>query len=248
MGRAVCLLAVMIANVAVLSDAGPVFTIPLGTMLVLVLPGYAWLGAVRHHEPQSLANGALVVMASTGLAIVLGLELNLLPSGLTRIAWVAGLSAVTAAGLATSWIRGRSLPRPDRPFPMLRGPSAATGLRISIVIVLVGATGGISVASQNAWIERQRFSELALTHSGAVPGVYIRNLEGRQITYTVSTWVGQRQVTRFRVRLGSGRHFARPLNARLVPRDSEATLKVTLDRPGAPSPYRTVLLRQSKHA
>jgi uncharacterized membrane protein len=214
-------------------------------MLVLVLPGYAWLGAVRHHEPQPLASGALVVMASIGLAIVLGLELNLVSGGLTRSAWVAGLSFVTVAGLATSWIRGRAIPEPSRPFATLRGPPPATGVKITVVILLVGATGGISVASQKAWIERQHLSELALIRSGAVPVVYVRNLEDRRITYTVTVSVGQQRVTRFRVRLGSGSHFTRPLNTAPV---GTATLKVTLDRPGALSPYRVVFLRERKHA
>jgi uncharacterized membrane protein len=248
MGRAVCLVAVTLATVAVLSNAGPALTIPLGAMLVLVLPGYAWLGAVRHHEPQLLANGALVVMASMGLAIVLGLELNLLPGGLTRHKWVAGLSLVTVTGLATSWMRGRAIPGPSHPFSTLRGPSSATGLKIIVVILLFGATGSISVASQNAWIERQHFSELALTRSGEVPVVYVRNLEGRRITYTVTVWVGRQRTTRFRVRLGSGRRFTRPLNATPVRRSDKATLKVTLDRPGAPLPYRTVFLRRPKYA
>lgn len=244
MGRAVCLVAVVLATVAVLSGAGSALTIPLGAMLVLVLPGYAWLGAVRHHELQPLASGVLVVMASIGLAIVLGLELNLLPGGLTRSAWVAGLSLVTVAGLATSWARGRTTPGPNRPFATLRGPSPATAFKITVVILLVGATGAVSVASQNAWIERQHLSELALARSGAVPVVYVRNREGRRITYTVTVWVGRQRATRFQVRLGSGSRFTRPLNTAPV---GTATLKVTLDRPGAPSPYRVVFLRERKH-
>lgn len=248
MSRVLCLIAVGLADLAVLSGAPAATTIPLGGMLVLVLPGYAWLGAVRQHESQPLARGALIVMASMGLAIVVGLGLNLLPGGLTRCAWVAGLSFVTVAGVATSWMRRGAIPGPDRSFATLRGTSPATGLKITFVILLVGATGAISVASQNAWIERQHFSELALTPSGAAPVVHVRNLEGRRITYTMTVWVNGRRTTTFPVRLGAGSHLTRPLDAAVVRRRGAATLKVTLDRPGAPSPYRVVFLRQPKHA
>lgn len=245
MSRVLCLIAVVLATFAVLSGAPPAITIPLGGMLVLVLPGYAWLGAVRQHESQPLARAALIVMASMGLAIVVGLGLNLLPGGLTRSGWVAGLSLVTVAGLATSWMCGGVISGPSRPFATLRG---TTGLKITLVILLVGATGAISVASENAWIERQHFSELALTRSGAAPVVYVRNLEGRGITYTMTVWVNRRRTARFPVRLDAGSHFTRPLDAAVVARRGGATLKVTLDRPGGPSPYRVVFLRQPKHA
>jgi len=248
MGRAFCLVAAVLATVAVLSGAVPALTIPLGAMLVFVLPGYAWLGAVRHHEPQPLASGALVVMASVGIVIVLGLGLNLFAGGLTRSTWVAELSLVTVAGLAMSSMRGCASSGLNWPFATPRGASPATVLKITLAILLVGATGGISVASQNAWIERQHFSELALTRSGASPGVYVRNLEGRRITYTVTVWVNRQRAIRFRVRLGSGSHFTRRLDNAPVRRRGEATLKVTLDRPGARSPYRVVLLRPTKRA
>lgn len=248
MGRAVCLVAAVLATVAILAGAGRPLTIPLGAMLVLVLPGYAWLGAVRHHEPQPLASGALVVMASMGLAIVLGIGLNLLPGGLTRGSWVAGLSLVTVAGLATSWMRGRAIAGPCRPFVAFREASPSTVLKITLVILLVGATGAISVASQDAWIERQHFSELALSRSGTAPVVHVRNMEGRSVTYTVTVRLNRQRVTRFRVRLRSGSRFTRPLDAAPVRRTGDATLKVVLDRPGARSPYRVVFLRQRQHA
>jgi len=246
-GRIVCLVATVLAAAAVLRGAGLALTIPLGAILVLVLPGYAWLGMLRHRESEPLARGALIVMTSIGLAIVLGLGLNFLSGGLTSRAWALGLTAVTVTGLAASLFRGRSGPRDGRPLARVRAMSPATGLKITLIILLVAATGALSVVSQKKWLGRQHLSVLALSRSSAAPIVYVRNLEGRPITYTLTVWVDRRVSTRWQIRLGSGHQFNRALDRAVMRNHKVSTLKVTLDRAGTPSPYRVVFIRRPAH-
>lgn len=145
------LLALALA-VAVQAGAPPAVRIPLGLVVALLVPGMSGFHAVCRRSARSMSDIAVSLAAGVGVLAVLGIVLNLLPSGLTPAAWSLGLLDVSLALAAVCLARsGGALPvRPARARPEDAG--GATGHRL--LITRATTRPGEEVAGARALVDR----------------------------------------------------------------------------------------------
>lgn len=171
--RIVLAVAAAVCALLALPVAQPV----LGLLLALLLPGEAVLDAVLPVHAQLRQRGqliphlALAVLASLGLAVVTGLGLNLLPGGLSRLAWTLDLTLATLALTGYAWWRERSqrTAAPYRRDPEAAADRAGRGLvalRISqaalgVLLVVIAAGGALLTARIES--SSETFVALSLT-------------------------------------------------------------------------------------
>lgn len=224
----------------VLTGADPlVLTVPLGLLAALVAPGVALLDLAAPQRPREPAALALVPLTSTGVLVLLGLGLDLLPAGQTRVAWTVGLLAVTAAATVADALRSPGTPArgPGGPLPrpMTLG-KAVVCLGLCIAAVAVATT------SQHSLDARQPLTQLWITPgTGAVQTVHLRNDEGRPTTYVVRVAVGAAPAVDREVELDSGRTWTSPVQAQRSGAGLER-VAVTVFRAGSDQAYRSVVL------
>jgi uncharacterized membrane protein len=176
--------------VAVLCAALPALPLPLrvagAAPLVLFLPGYWLLAAVAPdllREP--LERAVLSAGISLGICILVGVFLNLTPSGLTADAWVLALGGIALVGSAAAWLRGPR--RESAPWPGVRG---APGRRESALFALAGLVliGAFGLAHFTAGQQTAPdFTQLWITPAaiGGSVQLGVRNLEPTTMTYII---------------------------------------------------------------
>lgn len=151
------------AIVAALADAPQAIQAPLGLLLILALPGYAWLsvthpgqgpepeeGDPERHRVRGLGWGdrlALVVPTSLAIDVLLGLVLVYLPVGLTLTSAAVAIGLATALGVGIGLAVRLADTPPDRRPTFTALPLAGRPWHelASFVLVLV-ALGGLAVA------------------------------------------------------------------------------------------------------
>lgn len=105
---------IVLAGAAAALALGSVDVVPLRAVfalqLILVLPGYALTALALGKQVRGAARVALVVGVSLAATALLGVVLNLLPSGLTTDAWAVALAGVTIIA-ALAALRRRLLER-----------------------------------------------------------------------------------------------------------------------------------------
>ncbi len=132
-----------------------------GTILVLLLPGYAWVTVVfptRTLSPIYLA--ILYVGVSLSFAVVCGLLLNLIPWGLTPTTWKLALGVVAYVGavlVTLRQLRGSAVQTPST-MPALRR-IALTKIQISMLIsalVVTIVAGAVAYSSATSAVAAQQ--------------------------------------------------------------------------------------------
>ena len=264
-GPLLALLLTVVAVVLVGVHATSVLTVPAGLLLVLVLPGYVWVHAFFEGDSQPLVRPALIVGSSLGITMVVGLLADVMPDGVTRGDWCIGFEVAVVLGVVVTLVRaalGAPAERSASKPPAQREGSVPGGTRLAVfdgalstrrlamiaaevlsLVVLLVATGWISVTSESKWEARQHFSALSIAGVGSQkPTVEVTNHEGRGVTYTVKADLFNRQVLADSLRVPAGQ-TRRLVLAHILAPLRPAQLLVTLDRPGARSPYRQVWLR-----
>jgi uncharacterized membrane protein len=142
---AVLVLAAVTLVIALLGVDLPLIRVPLGLLLVLVLPGYALVAALFPRHPLRLAERIVVIVGVSLVCTILGgLALDITPWGLTTNTWAVLLSLITVAGVVVAGLRrtggepvpaiagGRLLPSLSIPQALLFGLAA---------LVVAGALG-----------------------------------------------------------------------------------------------------------
>ncbi len=258
-GPIVALLLTIVAVVLVGLRVTPVLTVPSGLLLVLVLPGYVWVHAFFRGDAQPLVRPALIVASSLGITMLVGLAANEMPDGITRTDWCIGFEAAVVIGVVVTLVRAALVPRgelivyqhlmwrrsggvPGAPLQMTRRFALITAEVLSLAVLLVAA-GWISVRSESNWEARQHFTALSVAGVGTQrPTVEVTDHEGKEVNYTLTASLLGRQILTESLAVRSGQTRQLALAGVVAPL-RPGKLLITLDRPGASSPYRQVWLR-----
>lgn len=240
---AASLLTIAAAIMLLLSDlvtAGTISTvlrIAGGIPLVLVLPGYALSALLLPHGVRpvyisaALWHGMWTVGLSLATAVLGGLLLNLLPSGLTRTSWTIMLAGTTLVALGTgALLRIRRFPavRPGSPVPGT-GPLYPASLHRRTARALNGQAMVYSVAAVLAvgaaiWLAaftaaRQQpagFAQLWLVPAANGTGratVGVRNDYARTQRFHVVLRRGTQTVSRWDMELATGKTWTTAVSA-----------------------------------
>jgi len=212
-------------------------TVPLGLLAALLAPGAALLGLVAPDRLRQPAALALVPATSTGVLVLLGLVLDLLPAGQTRNAWMVGLLVVTAAAAASARGEGAGL--------LVGWPGPGALVRAATCVGLLVGAVAVATSSQSALQARQPMTQLWITPEGGVPTVHLRNDEGRPTTYVVRVAVGSAPAVDRQVSLPSGQAWTSAVPARRTGSDLERVV-VTVYVDGSDQAYRSVVLNDGQ--
>ena len=148
-----CALAALLGGLAATGplDGVPVARILVSLPLVLLLPGYAFVGALFPRREMPAVERLLMTLgASIALAIVTGLVLGISPLGIGPRTWPAALVAETLILVVLCWLRrvraGVAGPRPRVSRMPLRG---VVLMAISLLIVADAVLGARLAATDS---------------------------------------------------------------------------------------------------
>lgn len=207
----VVLLALLNLVAVLLGVESPWVRIPLGLPLVLIVPGYALTAAIFPEKEIGFAVRALFILGlSLSSAVLGGLLLNTLPSGLTAISWSALLFIVSTLSIFVAWIRRRQvgwaeIRTPELPggsiggklesqsqktgfFPRLGAKSYASIVMVGLaVFIALGAFVLARIPASHAG--QQGYTLLWLmpdgNNSGGQLGLGVQSMEFERTTYRV---------------------------------------------------------------
>lgn len=230
------------AAILALSPSG-LLRAALALPLVLVLPGFALMAALRPGAGiDASARLAMTLGLSLAAAVLVGLILNASGIGFGARAWAIALGAVTLAGCALATGRRRAL---DGTLVSLARPST-TGVVFALAAVVAVAA---VVASGDSAREQRRaasFTQLSILPSPDGAGSYVievtsREPEGQR--YVLGVLVDGQAVAGARRTFRLARGETRRLRTPAFGVDADAHIEATLFRSEAPLwPYRRVSL------
>jgi uncharacterized membrane protein len=237
-----CLLLASAQAGCVMAGVPAWMTLPIGILMIFVVPGYALLRASGRWDPALPGRTGLVVVTSIGSVALGGLVLNLLPTGLTATSWSVGLLMVVAASAALVWKRDGWRTPPDAPRPAL--PAGTTIAKALVCLTLVGVAAAVALTSQTHLNQRETYTELSINPHGAGHEVHVRNREGSTVGYVVEVHVGGQAPENHAMRLADDASWSRavvsPAAARV--RGRRPAITVDLYRAGDARRYRRVVL------
>ena len=241
-GRVAASLAVAgIAVVAAVAGVDARYVLPVTLVLVLFVPGLAVLGVVGHRSTVPGEGPAIAAALSIAAIIVLGVFLDGVGIGLTRLSWTIGLAALVAICAVMTVIRKPRVVRRARP----RLPAFERGVwaRISAVVAIVGAAVAVTLVSQSSWLASQPYTELSISGTTADAVVRVRNDEGGPRRFVIRVERDGGTPTEMSLGLDDGESWQR----RLPPgADARSSLRVSLLRAGSSTPYRMVQLKGAR--
>lgn len=151
--------------------------------LVLVLPGYALLEALRRGTTGTAERIVLVPALSIALDIASALIVNFTSAGLTPRSWAVALVCVVALAAGAAWVRGRAFRREPEPFRLRLRRLDVVAL-VAAVAALVATT--VLVRTPLAASRAQGYTTLSLVRSGrAAVLLDVRSGELRPTRYRV---------------------------------------------------------------
>jgi uncharacterized membrane protein len=206
----IALVLTTVATVTVLTESPPVARVPLGLLLVLVLPGFALTAALfpSNDGPDAVARAALSVALSLATIPFVALAIDRSPWRIERVSVTIGLALITTIALIAALIlRARLLPD-ERYAPQIELPAIPSIRNLTRDQKVIGATlliavglfiyGGFDAARTR--ITGSHTTEFALYNSEGKAEFYPRdvspgdvaevqlavtNHEGRRIQYHV---------------------------------------------------------------
>ncbi len=246
----VILLSILAAATGAISgDSSNVLRAGLSLPFVLFLPGYALSAALLPDGRAGLAERiALSAGLSLAIAMIGGLLLNLLSSGLTAQSWRFLLLGVTlvAAGYAI-WRRQHS--GAPGPGPLVTRISLREAVLVSSAALLIGLTLGLGAIGVDP-NGRSGGSRAAFTQMWAVPApagdqyvvnVGLQNYEAERTTYRVTLEAGGRLLAEWpRIVLANGASWQ--AQATLPPSLRSQVVTANAYRADETAPYRHVRL------
>ena len=177
-----------------------VLTVLLLSPLVLFLPGYTLIEALRPPHLDVLGRLVTSIAMSFAVVILLGIALNWLPGGIARASELGSLSGITILAAAVAWFRRRTLGRGDEePRDGLAhvrlGISARLWVLLSCALAIALVAAGLGVARRAA-IDKRRIdapTQLWLMPDPTVAGsvrVGVRNAGKGEATYRLQLTEG----------------------------------------------------------
>jgi uncharacterized membrane protein len=240
-------------EVALVWAGAPVWaTIPVGSLMVLVLPGYAWWSAFRPSGGAPPLRGLLMtVTTSLGIVMVTGVALNALPEGLTKRTWAVTLAVVVDLGLLVALLRGNFRIAADGVAGTVDPGSAATAVALPRLATLlkcvaaaacVAAAVVISLSSQHAATASEHFTSLGLSGIRTEsPVVTVVSHQGRTTSYKLAVSARGRLLGSRAVTLRPGAKVTESLQPYIIAFSGRSVLiKVALSVVGASTLYREV--------
>jgi uncharacterized membrane protein len=241
-------LAVLSLVVAVTGVGLQIVLVPLGCLLVFVLPGYALTSALYPGEPEyddgsslGLAERfvftlgfSLVITVLSGLALAATV-------GLRMFSWVAILSAITLIGIvAAAWRRWKA-PRPLLPRFAIPVRSLVL-LEFAVVIAAAAVTLDVVAAQRET---HPGFTQLSMLPATTVHSVRlgVTSHESASTGYSLDLVSDKRVYRHWRLSLRPGESWVRIVT---LPPGPISALRATLHRATSPhSVYREVYLYPS---
>jgi uncharacterized membrane protein len=259
-----------VATAAVLIEAAPVARVPLGLLLVLVLPGFALTTALfpSNDGPDAVARAALSVALSLATIPFVGLAIDRSPWRINRETVTISLALVTAIALITALILRVRL-APDERYALRTEPLSIPSIRALprdqkiIGATLLVAVGLFIYGGFDAAITRftgSHTTEFALYNSEGKAEFYPRDItpgdvaevqlavtnhEGRRIQYhVVVSGAGQAMKSIPDFALRDGETWQEPVQFTVTQPDN-AVVRFELyrqDLPADSGPYRMLEL------
>lgn len=162
--------------------------------------GYALLRAGGWWHLGNEMRFQLAVATSFGSVVVVGLLLNLLPSGLSRLNLAVALGLLQAFAALASAFRERGAQPTLLGAAQPKGRLGSTALRLFAAAVVVGLVVAVTVVSQWHWRSEQHFTALSVRADGQNQILEVFNHEGREASYRLSITVfGQASEMQIRV-------------------------------------------------
>ncbi len=146
------ILATVIAALALLAALAGVdnlvLRVALGSLLALILPGYAVMAALFPRRALTPGEQALFALSLSLAASALGgLVLNVFPNGLRVQGWATYLAALTWSGALVAYYRRRRLPLPSQREGLTRPAGSVPWLQaalLGLALVAVGLSVGVA--------------------------------------------------------------------------------------------------------
>jgi uncharacterized membrane protein len=224
---------VLVAHVAgATGAAGIALRTIAGLPLVLVLPGYALSLLLLPSLPHWWWRAGWSAGLSLAIAVLAGLLLNLLPSGITTVTWTTGLAAVTLAALtATALIPGGPRVAGGVHGQSVRniGKSWNWGVVAVSFLAVALAAGAVAIAVVSASRPAPPgFAQLWLVPAaGSAASVGVRNAYPEAETFQLLVWDGGSPAIAWTITLGPGQQWQRAVRA-----VAGKTLSAQLTTPG----------------
>jgi uncharacterized membrane protein len=251
----VAVLSAVALIVAVQVSAPLAIRVPLGLVVAVIMPGFLGFRAVRRRVPNTLADAAVGLIGSVGILVVLGIALNLLPTGLTPTSWAIALTVLLTVLGAVGDYR-REAPEPIdfvKPRRARRGSWLPRRLEVvrtgqllfSIALLCTGAA--ITVNSQYVESDSQHLTEMWIVSDGDQHVVHVRNEEGTAVNYEMVTSVVDGVDSTTRIRLTDGAEWTTTIvePPRLnLPASTPFPVSVSLYRGDEESVYRQVRINR----
>jgi uncharacterized membrane protein len=238
-----------VAVTALLSSGSNLIRAALSVPLVLFLPGYALSAALLPDGRTGLAERiALGAGLSISIAVLGGLILNLLPSGLTVDSWRALLLGVTLACAAYALWR-REARRVPGPGPLVTQVSFREAALVSSAALLIGLALGVGAIGLNPTASNAPQNS-SFTQFWALPQrsgqqyrvlIGLHNYEDQPVTYRVTLESSGNVFAEWpQITVGNGESWQ--AQAAVPPYLANAEVVANAYRSGLSTPYRHVRL------
>lgn len=209
--RVACALSVGVAWAAaavVAIPASPGVTAPVGLLLV-ALPGYAWLRAVHPRSVYGIEVFAGVTAIALGLLVVSAFALSAMPWGLQRASWAIALALLVTVGEGVVVTRATATETVKWRLPHLMARQA---IAIALGVAALAAACAVSEVSATS-SNREHFTALSLVPRSEAGGattavLLVTNQEGVTVRYRLVFRSANRRIE-YNLRLKPGRSFRR---------------------------------------
>lgn len=233
------------ASSSALGRGPSVLPVMFASPLVLFLPGYALVEALRPPQLDLVQRLVTSIGASLAVVILIGIALNWLPGGIDRASELSSLSGITVLGVAVAWARRRRLrhAKPAGRVGQIR-LGVTPGLLLACLAAIALAASGLWIARRAA-LHQQRIDSPTqlwlLPDSSGTRSVRVgvKNADGGGVTYRLRVTDGSAIVKEWRsIVLPAGASWTASVK---LPADSvHDRVEATLYRLGSRSPYRQV--------
>jgi Protein of unknown function (DUF1616) len=236
-GALVAAAAAVVFAVATQASLPVAVSVLVAVPLVLVLPGYALLEALRSAPLDGGQRLVLVPALSVALDIAVALVVNFIHSGLTARSWAIGIAAVAVAAAVVALLRGADDGlRPERSGIRLRWVDLAAFALTGAVLIGAVVVARTPVSAKRA----QGYTILSV-------------VRGPKSTVKVDVQSGELETKRYRLLVAGNHVVYRNTTFRLAPgarlaksvtiADPHNAIRATLYLVGSKRPYRHVFLR-----
>ncbi|HYX87513.1 MAG TPA: hypothetical protein VE777_21285 [Gaiellales bacterium] len=229
----------------VLAASSPPLRAASTLILVCVLPGVGLLGLLQGAPPRTWERALWAVTLSLAVIPLVGFALAITPSGVTRVAWVAGINCVALPGLVKMAVRREGIPLSLLPrIHERRVLGRVPGILLAVAVTaaaFVVRTHGADTAARS-----QSFAELWCVPRTAAFAVGVRSDSPQRTSYRLTVALHPGSMRVFRFTLDSGGEWRSRLRLDRSQWQTGTVVTANLFREGQPQSIRRVRIRVQK--